>query len=111
MAFGIIDQVRMNTYETMLEELKMDYGLLRKIDTNDTIFFKENIITNKKAFTFPANITEESTTVFEKSINNLYGSLSWNNREMIITKVRDIFEMWADEHDHISGIVIDHLAT
>lgn len=28
---------------------------------------------------------------------------------MIILKVRDIFELWADEHDHIAGIVIDHL--
>lgn len=36
MAFGIIDQVRMNRYESMLEELKVDYGLLRKIETNET---------------------------------------------------------------------------
>lgn len=99
-AFGVIDIMAINKYDKMISDLRADYTLLHKIQTDETIFLKENIIANKNTFKFLANITDEMTIEFEKKINNLYEELTWANREMIILKIRDIFEIWTDEHEH-----------
>lgn len=109
LGFGALDQFTMNRYEKMLSELRADYSILHKIQTNETIFMKENIITNKNAFKFLANITHGMTVEFEEQINEAYDELTWVDREAIISKLGDLFQLWYDEHEHISNIIIEHL--
>lgn len=108
-AFGTIDIIRMNRYEKMISDLKADYGTLHKIDVDQTIFLKENVITSKNAFESLANTTEAMTTEVENILKKTYEDLTWTTREMVIGKFRDLFEIWIDEHEYLASIILDHL--
>lgn len=108
-AFGTIEWFKMSKYEKMINELKADYNILHKIDTDETIFFKENIIANKNAYIHLVNITNEMTTEFEQKLESGYRGMTWANREIVIIRLRDLFEIWIGEHQHLSEIIVDHL--
>lgn len=108
-AFGTLDYIRMSKYEQMIDELNADYNILHKIQTDETIFLKGNIIANKHTFQMLVNATDEMTTKFEEKMDRDYNEFTAFNRDIIITKVSELFDLWYDEHQHLSTIIIDHL--
>lgn len=103
LAFGTIEWIRMSKYEKILDNLKTGYNTLHKFDLDQTIFMKE------KMFEGVENVTNELTVNLEKNMDEIYREMTWAERHRIISHHRGIFELWYEEHEQLSEMIVDHL--
>lgn len=106
---GLITTAQAVYYGHQIDKLKSNYFVLKKINADYLLFMRQNIITEKGAYTEIKRVTDGLMNNFKK-MNDV--DLEWHTRgtrEFIINRIVQIMNHWFLEHEDASELILTHL--
>lgn len=107
--FGLINTARGEMLATDIKNIRADQNVLTKIQHDELLFLKENIITEKKAFMHLNHVTTTILNDFGqmkveslRNYTNIY-------RNFFISRVNQLIDHWFFEHEYASELILNHL--